>query len=395
MKTPFMLFCTLISTFSLAATELDIEQFRNPKTHLLDAARIKAAVNKGFDVSASRSDDGYTLLHAAAEMGNADLVRFLMGKGANAAALTKDGASPLATAIYFSKNDAIRAFVEAGIDTNFVLGERLYKRSHFHYYVTQTRKIDQKLFDLFIAKKANLETIDSFNETPLISASSLDYSMTNNGLMLIKAGANLQAAGRGGKTALMAAAYSRNVPFIKALIKAGAPVEQKEAEGSTALISMVGMGNPEEPAKIAVMRVLLSGGADINAQNAAGRTALHEAIANDFPQMVKFLIDKKANLALRDAKGYAPLEFAVLNERLEIIKVIAKHDKDLNRLDKYGSTMLHSAVMNNKMPIARILVEAGADVNAKDKWGKGTLYQAKHAKNDEMIRYLESKGATD
>ena len=51
-------------------------------------------LKKGGNVNA-KDEDGYTLLHYAAEEGNLEVAKFLVSKGANAKAKNNDGATPL------------------------------------------------------------------------------------------------------------------------------------------------------------------------------------------------------------------------------------------------------------------------------------------------------------
>jgi len=376
----FLFLSTVI--FNLAATELDISKMRDAKT-------IMDKVNKGFDVNAVRSSDGYTLLHYAAEIGDAKLVKFLIDKGSEINATMKRGNTPLSTAIGFSKNEAIKAFLEAGVDPNHKLSDSDYKRSHFHFYITKARKMDKGIFDLFIAKGADIETRDSYNETPLLTAAGQDYNMTDNAKYLIKAGADIQATGKAGKTALMNAVYSKNTELIKALIKAGAPVDQKDNDGNTALISMISMGNFEEQPKIAVMKILLEAGANINETNNAGNTVLHESLFEGDSEMRKFFVSRNADSSIVNKKGKTALDQAIDNDNMTAVKTLLKIEKNINRLDKFGSTMLHSAILNEKYELVKLLLEAGADKEAKDKWGKTAVEFAERQGNQKLIELLK------
>jgi uncharacterized protein len=366
---------------SLSATDLDISKMRDSKT-------ITDKVNKGFDVNAVRSSDGYTLLHYAAEIGDAKLVKFLVSKGAELNSTLQRGDTPLSTAISFGKKDVILALLDLGVDPNYKLGELDYKRSHFHYYIIKTRKIDKVVFDLFINKGADLESRDSFNETPLISAAGLDFSMTDTAKFLIKAGADIKASGKGGTTPLMAAVYIRNIDLIKTLLKAGAPVDQKNDDGNTALLSMIGMGNFDEQPKIAVMKILLEAGANINETNNDGNSVLHESLFEGDSEIRKFFVSKNADSSIVNKKGKTALDQAIINDNLIAVKTLLSIEKDINRLDKYGSTMLHSAVMNEKYELVKILIAAGANKEAKDKWGKTPAELAESLKNQKMISLL-------
>ena len=381
---PFYNFLILISlAINLSATELDISKMRDSKT-------IMDKVNKGFDVNAVRAEDGYTLLHYAAELGDAKLVKFLISKGSEVNPIMKRGNTPLSTAITFGKKEVVRALLEAGVDPNYILGQDDYKRSHFHFYINKERKIDKAMFDLFISKGANLETRDFFDETPLITAAGLEYSMTDNAKYLLKAGADIQAENKHGKTPLMTAVFSQNMELIKTLLKAGAPVDQKAKDGNTALVGMIGMGQEREKEKIAIMKMLLDAGANINEPNKEGDTALHECIKSKwYVEMLKFLVSQNLDSSIKNAKGKTALDQAIINENMEATKILLKIEKDLNRLDNYGSTMLHSAILNEKYELVKILLQAGADKAAKDKWGKSAVEFAEGQGNQKMIGLLK------
>ncbi|MDV4198077.1 ankyrin repeat domain-containing protein, partial [Salmonella enterica subsp. enterica serovar 1,4,5,12:i:-] len=89
--------------------------------------------------------DGYTLLHYAAELGNTDLTKFLLSKGAKPNEAMVRGNTPLSTAIGFDKTEIIKILLEAGVDPNYKLGESDYHRSHFHYYMVKTRKFEPNI----------------------------------------------------------------------------------------------------------------------------------------------------------------------------------------------------------------------------------------------------------
>ena len=68
-------------------------------------------------------------------------------------------------------------------------------------------------------------------------------------------------------------------------------------------------GTPEEA--VATIELLLSRGLDINATNTNGDTALHAAIsARASPEIVKALVERKANLNVPNKRGQTPLAIA-------------------------------------------------------------------------------------
>ena len=101
---------------------------------------------------------------------------------------------------------------------------------------------------------------------------------------LIAAGADVNAKGHDGKTALMYAAQNNAADVAKALIAAGADVNAKDIGNETALIWAAG-NNATDAAK-----VLIEAGADVNAKDEFNNTALmiaEEANSKDVIELLK------------------------------------------------------------------------------------------------------------
>jgi|GEM_PF-5543501 ankyrin repeat protein len=374
----------LFLIFPLSSADLDISKMRDPKV-------IIEKVNQGFDVNTARVSDGYTLLHYASEIGNVNLATFLIKKGSVLNPVMKNGRTPLSLAIAFDKKDMIRTLLQEGVDPNFKLGDTDYKRSHFHFFIAKARKINKGVFELFLAKGADLETKDFYTETPLITATQLDFTLKDNAKFLIESGANLKAENRFGKTALMSAVFVQNLEMIDLLIAAGAPVDQVDKQGNSALIAMINMGTGVDSDKLKpkIIEKLLNAEAKIDLANNEGNTALHEAVIGNNLLLLQFLTEQNANTTIQNYKKKTALDQAIINEKWEAVKILLKVEKDLDRLDSYGSTMLHSAIMNEKLELIKLLLDAGANKETKNKWGKTCLELAESQGNPKILEYFQ------
>ena len=82
---------------------------------------------------------------------------------------------------------------------------------------------------------------------------------------------------------LIDAAYSGDIKEVKALIAAGADVNAKNNYGFTALMEAALMGHTE------IAKALIAAGADVNAKSNRGETALMDAASMGHTEIVKIL----------------------------------------------------------------------------------------------------------
>ena len=123
-----------------------------------------------------------------------------------------------------------------------------------------------------------------------------------------------------GATAYLLAAMTADADYMKALVALGADPKLTNDEGSTALMTAAGLGtrSPGEDAGteeevIEAMQVALDHGADINAVDKNGETAMHGAAYKNLPEAVKFLMSKGARIDVWNTKnvhGWTPLTIA-------------------------------------------------------------------------------------
>lgn len=140
---------------------------------------------------------------------------------------------------------------------------------------------------------------------------------------------------------------------------------------------------------VAKVEQLLERGANPEAVNENGWTALHVATANDHLAMMEVLLRQGARV---DAKTVAGLEgtalmFATSAKTLEKGKLLIKYGAKLNLTDRYGDHALNWAAYQGNLPYVMFLVENGGDLALRSRHGTA-LEIAIRRGNEEMMHYL-------
>jgi ankyrin repeat protein len=179
------------------------------------------------------------------------------------------------------------------------------------------------------------------------------------GLLDQKAGANI--ANDRGITPLMDAAEIGSLEAMRLLLDRGANVDAQNAFGSTAL-----MWSVPDPAKV---RLLLDHGADVNITARSGRTALIvAAFTNPSAEVVRLLLAKGAKVGIMDQRRVTPLNAATFGNDTETVRVLLEAGADINTADTFiGLTPLMNAAGNRNVEAVKLLLARGATVNAVSK----------------------------
>jgi ankyrin repeat protein len=217
---------------------------------------------------------------------------------------------------------------------------------------------------------------------------------------LVKSGGVNSRDKRGGTPLMYAAAYG-SIESVRALLAGGADANAANDFGATAL--MWGITDPEK------VRVLVTAGADVRARSKMGRTPLYLAASNDGSSpTVKLLLDRGANATERDNIQSTPLLAATAANDLASIRLLIEHRANVNETDAVGMTPLINAASNNNVKAVELLLARGASINAvtKPEIGPGVkngpislgnftaLIVAAPAGSAELVRILLDAGAT-
>lgn len=391
---------------------------------------------------------GWTVLHRAAQLGNAHLTRLALDAGADAhAVVPAHGGNALMIAAQFGHADVVDVLVGAMAPSagaapgvNGVDG-RGWSALHWACQHGGGVPIVRALLDAgatldlsaegvgtpamvaaenghdailheLIARGAAVDVTDSAGWSALAIAAGRGHARIVERLVEARAAVDA-AAGATRRTALMAAAQNGHVPAASALLEARADANARDASGVSAL--MLGAKNGH----LALVERLLQAGALADVADRAGQTALLLCAKSGDARIAARLLDHSARADAASNTGVTPLALAARGGHRELIELLlragtaaagevlmsaaasaqmdvllalVKAGGGLIDIDVLGSALLVAAAAGHRA-VVTVLVNAGASVFKQDASGLSPLMLASAAGHVDAIRALVKANA--
>ncbi|WP_420617191.1 ankyrin repeat domain-containing protein [Candidatus Palauibacter sp.] len=148
---------------------------------------------------------------------------------------------------------------------------------------------------------------------------------------------------------------------------------------------------------LASVRTLLSDGADVNAPQGDGMTALHWAARAANADLARLLLEAGADVGAATRIGaYTPLHLASEVGGSEIVGLLleAGAEQTATTADVGGATPLHLAAGAGEADAVRLLMEHGGDADVREaRWGQTPLMYAAARGREAAVRALLEGGA--
>ncbi|XP_077319006.1 ankycorbin isoform X2 [Lithobates pipiens] len=175
---------------------------------------------------------------------------------------------------------------------------------------------------------------------------------------------------------------------VSALLgKKGVVATKLDSEGKTAFHLAATKGNAD------CLKVMLTHGADVSAQDLAGHTALHLSVKHNHIECVKRLLQSRCPTECTDGGGRTCVHYAAANGNLPMLQLLCENKCLLNVKDLDGNTPLLISVQYGHLEACKCLLDQKADVNITDKNGKSPLMLACEAGQINMADLLVHRGA--
>jgi ankyrin repeat protein len=336
------------------------------ETPLMTAARtgkiapVKALLAHGAAVDAKEMQGGQTALMWASAEGNVQVVEALLQAGANLHARVPSGFTPFLFAVREGQAEMVRTLIKAGADVNETVQiassapsslrhaprslalrtgtsalELAVANAHFELAAylldagANPNAAEQgwtPLHTISWVRRPGLGNNDpapegSGNMTSLELVKKLaEHGANLNARMTRRVNVGLTDLNTRGATPFLLAARTGDAELMRTLAQLGADPLLPNADNSTPLMVAAGLGtrSPGEDAGIEnevlqALQVALDLGADINAVDKNGETAMHGAAYRNQASAAQLLADKGADIRIwnqRNSHGWTPLLIA-------------------------------------------------------------------------------------
>jgi ankyrin repeat protein len=190
-------------------------------------------------------------------------------------------------------------------------------------------------------------------------------------------------------------------------------VQDRFEEGGCSGCTLLHYAAGDTQGRVAVAKLLVERGADVNAVESHGLTPLHVACVNQNPEVVRLLLANGAAVNGQDQTGNTPLIMAAAHVKEKptwiftpvgavatsqrapgpsevIVTALLDARADIEGRTKKGNTALHIAAYKGHGALVALLLARGADRGALNLDGVTPLMLAKAYRQGEVVKLLEA-----
>lgn len=362
------------------------------------------------DLGGNCVDDG--ILESAAYKGFKDILKLLHDRGVPLDAVNRSGKTPLMTAAEAGKCDVMAFLLDQGANINGLdsVNVKEVKASRTDHNESDCKKEDERNSDLnrtplscaFEAGQGEAAKLliergclssNSDGETNSLAELAAMHGLTDVFELLADKKSFPFDKIKDGETLLTSAAHRGDFDSVKFLLQNGANVNAKNSLGDTALscaVQFLGSSSTE------IVKLLLESGADMNTRNERCETPLLLATKRNAEKVVALLLELRCETNVSNVCSLSPLHYAAENNNGRVTEKLLQYGVDPSvKEDDEGMTPLHVATNTGSVLAAEVLLEHGVDTEVRTNLGETPLVIAARRGNVSigMVQFLLQKGS--
>ncbi|CAD5123709.1 unnamed protein product [Dimorphilus gyrociliatus] len=313
---------------------------------------------EGYDLNTMSEDGkGMTGLHISCQRNDVDMVRLLLGKGADPNLKDVEGRMSTHYAAEYGDAKLMQVLLShrAYLNTPDIKGN-----IPLHIAIEKgNRSVARHIIPL---SEINSRNVDGF--APLTSCAI--YCLPDIADLLISEKGRIDCNIRDSKkrTPLHHAANKGNSQMIRSLIKNGAAGWLQDENGKTPLHITSARGFSQ------CMKILLKSGSVVDSRTYENLTPLH-MVANE--EVCKLLLEHDATVSAScDCESWMPIHFAAYKGLAEVCELLLEAGAGVDSLAADNITPLHLSAFQGQVDILTLFLEKGAAVNKISQKGRWT-----------------------
>lgn len=339
----------------------------------LDLELVELLVANGADVHAKDvANHEYSYLHVAAEVKNADAIRFLLTRGLSVHVVDDQGGTALHVAAAVGAVEVLQVLLECG--------GNLFAETHDGFSVTQAAASNGKLKVLKLLEASGL--MRDFEKHHASNATITPLSLAAGSKKACSSGVvqyliEYQDRQRCSRQAVSSEASDKSSTKSTSAFKRAPLTASQRLYRSDALICAVQAGHLE------IVKYLCDHGASINLLQQRGATALLTAAEFGHVDILEYLLEEKVP-ALDDVDydGLAAIHYAAKNGHVRVIELLLAHgalvDERTDPLPeeelRFTETVaIHFAATHGHFDVLKMLINHGADLEIPNANGRRTI----------------------
>ncbi|CAD7701665.1 unnamed protein product [Ostreobium quekettii] len=321
---------------------------------------VLALIQAGADVDARDQQRQLTPLHVASDRGIYSTMKILLEHGAAVNAVSEAGATPMIEVLGGCKTELVRLLLDHGANID-VKNDRNGVTS----LMAAAMKQNHDVMEWCIAAGCNIEAADKDEQRAMHHAAR--HGAIECVDVLLRAGADINALAKG-EGVLIFAVRGGHYDVARMLMERGAELNSSPKDDPRiTLVHALAIGtSPSAEVDVELLKEVLVKGADINAADEHGNTALHLAAIVGKEASVLELVRSGAKLDERNQDGRTPLNCVCIEGHLSIIKILVDARANVGCKAHNGSTPLYICAEKGHLDAARYLLDNGAAVDDTD-----------------------------
>ena len=328
--------------------------------------------------------DNRTALHYASERGNLEMVKSLLNAGAKIDEVDGSLSTPLMLAAHEGHQDIVGYLITCGA---IVDRKGLNDQTALHY---ASERGNLEMVKLLLNAGAEIDEVDRSGSTPLMLAMYINHAAIISYLL----NATKQDVSRQTVLYILASHLPSGSTLHKVdITKPTERLHPKNQLGREVFSYAINQ-KYEHAAK-----VLITNGVGIEGllSTSPPMAALMWTAQEGDDSLTKQLILQGVNINYQNPDGRAALHFAAHSGRLEIVKILLNNRAEIDIEDKHHHTPLVLSIEAKKYDVMLHLITSGADViqlaeHLDKDLGREALSYAINSKNVEVANVLTAKG---